>query len=190
MLAASLAVATLFAIAGLQAQTAKQRTDQSGQTSKDSAKGTVGMAKASAAGQRFVTGAVQADMAEVEIGKLPQQNGSSADVKSFGQMLEQDHGKHLQQAQQLASQVGVTPPSAPSAEQTATVDKLNKLSGAAFDKQFAAAMIKDHREDVAKFQKMAKQKNPVGEFAGQTVPTLQKHLQTAEALTSAKQSKR
>ncbi len=124
------------------------------------------------------------------MGKLAQQKGEGADVKQFGQMLEQDHGQHLQQAQQLANQVGMTPPTEPSAGQKATYDKLNKLSGAAFDKQFAAAAIKDHKEDIAKFQKMAKEKNPVGELAGKTVPTLQKHLQTAEALSSPKQSKR
>jgi len=188
MLAASLAIAVLFATAGLQAQTAKQPADQSTQTARDSAKRTVGMAKASAADQRFVIGAAQADMAEVAIGKLAQQNGGSADVKSFGQMLEQDHGQHLQKAKDLAQQLGVNPPSGPSAAQKAIYDKLAKLNGAAFDKQFAAAMIKDHKEDVAKFAKEAKSKGPVAGFAQETVPVLQKHLQTAQSLTQGKQS--
>jgi len=50
-------------------------------------------------------------------------------------------------------------------------------------------MVKDHREDIAKFEKKAKEKNSVGAFAEQTVPTLQKHLKTAQALTPARQSK-
>jgi putative membrane protein len=140
--------------------------------------------------QRFLADAIQADLAEVQIGKLAQQKGDNDQVKQFGQMLEQDHGQHLQQAQQVAGQVGVTPPTEPSAQQKATYDKLSKLSGASFDKQFAVAMVKDHKEDIVKFQKMAREKSPVGDLAGKTVPVLQKHLQSAEALTSAKSTKR
>ena len=190
MLATSVAVVTLFASASMQAQTAKQPADQSTQTSKDTTKATTGMARASAADQRFVAAAMQADMAEVEIGKLAQQNGGSADAKSFGQMLEQDHGQHLQKAKDLAQQLGINPPTGPSSPQKAIYDKLAKLNGASFDKQFAAAMVKDHKEDVAKFEKEAKSKGPVAGFAQETVPVLQKHLQTAQALTSAKPSSR
>jgi putative membrane protein len=146
--------------------------------------------KASKADQQFVTDAVRGDMAEVNIGKLAQQNGGSADVKSFGQMLEQDHGQHLTKAQNLAQQLGVTPPNAPSSAQKATYDKLSKLNGASFDRQFAAAMVKDHKEDIAKYEKEAKSKGPAAGFAQETVPVLQKHLQTAQSLASAKQSSR
>ena len=133
---------------------------------------------------------VQGDLAEVQIGKLAEQKGGSADVKSFGQMLEQDHGQHLQKAQTMAQQLGVTPPAAPSAAQMKVYNKLSKLNGAAFDKQFAAAMVKDHKEDIAKFGKEAKSKGPVAGFAQETLPTLQKHLQTAQSLTPTKQSSR
>ena len=43
-------------------------------------------------------------------------------------------------------------------------------------------------EDVAKFEKEAKSKGPVAGFAQETVPVLQKHLQTAQSLTPGKQS--
>src|SRR5262249_15386042 len=86
--------------------------------------------------QQFMTKAIQGDLAEVQIGKLAQQKGESSDVKQFGQMLEQDHGQNLQQAQQVANQIGLTPPTQPSAEQKATYDRLNRLSGAGFDRQF------------------------------------------------------
>jgi putative membrane protein len=140
--------------------------------------------KASKADQHFLTEAMQGDMAEVEMGKLAQQNGQSEDVKQFGQMLQTDHGQHLQQAQQMAQQMGVTPPTAPSAKQKAMHDKLAKEQGAKFDKAFAKAMVKDHKEDIAKYQKEAKSKGPLAQFAEQTVPVLQKHLQTAQSIES------
>ena len=148
--------------------------------------------KASKADQHFLMEGMQGDMAEVEMGKLAQQNGQSEDVKQFGQMLEQDHGQHLQQTQQMAQQMGVTPPTAPGAAEKAMHDRLAKEHGARFDKQFAMAMVKDHKKDIAMYEKQAKSKGPLAQFAQQTVPTLQKHLKTAQdiankgAMTGAK----
>ena len=63
-------------------------------------------------------------------------------------------------------------------------DHLSQLSGAQFDGQFDQDMVSDHKQDLGKFQKEAKSKGPLGDFVQQTIPTLQKHLQTAESLTS------
>jgi putative membrane protein len=132
--------------------------------------------------QRFLTEAIQGDVAEVNMGKLAQQKGQGDDVKQYGQMLQQDHGEHLQKAQQMAQQLGVTPPNSPNTKQQETYAKLEKLSGAAFDREFKQAMVKDHAEDIAKYKKEARSKGPLAEFAQQTVPTLEKHLQHAQAL--------
>jgi putative membrane protein len=61
--------------------------------------------------------------------------------------------------------------------------KLEKLQGAAFDKAYMDDMVKDHKKDVKDFQKQSKSaKDPeVKNFAAQTLPTLQEHLQMAEA---------
>jgi putative membrane protein len=64
------------------------------------------------------------------------------------------------------------------------------MSGAQFDKEFAQHMVKDHKEDIGKYEKEAKSKGPLAQFAQQTIPTLQKHLQTAERLAEQKSSKR
>lgn len=184
MLAVGLTAAMALGAAQAQAQTNNSNT-MSPPAMNNSSGNAAGMAhKASKADQHFLTEAMQGDMAEVEMGKLAQQNGQSEDVKQFGQMLQTDHGQHLQQAQQMAQQMGVTPPTAPSAKQKAMHDKLAKEQGAKFDKAFAKAMVKDHKEDIAKYQKEAKSKGPLAQFAEQTVPVLQKHLQTAQSIES------
>jgi putative membrane protein len=142
------------------------------------------------ADQTFLNDAVQGDLAEINMGKLAQQKGQSQGVKNFGQMLEQDHSQHLQKAKQTAEQMGVTPPSEPNAKQKKMYDHLSSLSGPQFDRQFAQEMVTDHKEDIGKYQKEAKSKGPLGDFAQQTIPTLQKHLQTAESLTSQRNSER
>lgn len=142
------------------------------------------------ADQNFLNKAMEGDLAEINMGKLAQQKGQSQDVKQFGQMLEQDHSQHLEKAKQTAQQMGFTPPTEPNAKQKKTYDQLSKLSGAQFDRQFAQDMVKDHKEAISTFGKQAKSKGPLADFAQQTVPTLQKHLRTAESLTGQKSSER
>ena len=142
------------------------------------------------ADQNFLNKAMEGDLAEINMGKLAQQKGQSQDVKQFGQMLEQDHSQHLEKAKQTAQQMGFTPPTEPNAKQKKTYDQLSKLSGAQFDRQFAQDMVKDHKEAISTFGKEAKSKGPLADFAQQTVPTLQKHLRTAESLTGQKSSER
>ena len=132
--------------------------------------------------QRFLAEVIQGDLAEVNAGKLAQEKGQADDVKQFGQMLQQDHGEHLKKAEQLAQQLGVTPPTSPNATQQATNTKLERLSGAAFDKEFKQTMVKDHNEDIAKYRREAGLKGALGKFAQETIPTLEKHLKHAHAL--------
>jgi putative membrane protein len=139
--------------------------------------------KADKGDQKFITEAIQGNLAEVKLGELAQQKGQSDGVKQFGQHLATDHGAANQKAMNVASQIGVTSPTEPNAKQKAIYDKLAKLSGPSFDRQFAQAMVKDHKEDIAKFQKEANKSTPAGTFAKEVLPDLQKHLQEAEKLT-------
>ena len=65
-------------------------------------------------------------------------------------------------------------------------DRLAKLSGEQFDKEFAKAMVDDHKNDIKEFEAQAKGTDDVASFAKNTLPTLQKHLQIAQSLTSQK----
>lgn len=146
--------------------------------------------KLSATDRRFMTNAIQGDLAEIKMGELAQRKGGSDAAKKFGQMLQQDHSQHLDKAKALAQQSGMVPPTQPDAKQKATYDRLSKLSGAQFDRQFARAMVSDHKEDISKYRKEAGSKGPLADFAQQTIPTLEKHLQTAENLSSQQSSRR
>ena len=129
--------------------------------------------------QTFIKDAIEGNLAEVQYGQLAQDKGQSDAVKSFGQMLVTDHSDANQKATAVANRIGVTPPSEPNAKQKAMYDKLSKLSGPTFDREFAKEMVQDHKQDISKFQQSSKKQNdPVGDFANQTLPILQKHLQT------------
>lgn len=175
-------VAIGFAAALALAGAAQAQTSQPSGANPANQTTQAGTQKATKAEQQFVKAAIQGDLAEVKMGQLAQQKGASQDVKQFGQTLQQDHSQNLQQAQQLAQQLGITPPSEPNAQQTKTYDRLSKLSGAKFDRQFAKDMVQDHKKDISKYQAEAKKQGPTAQFAQQTLPTLQKHLQMAESI--------
>ena len=63
--------------------------------------------------------------------------------------------------------------------------RLDKLSGAAFDKAYMAAMVSDHNEDVAAFQREAKAaKDPeLKAWVTKTLPTLQDHQKSAKEIS-------
>jgi putative membrane protein len=143
----------------------------------------------SATARSFLTDAAQGDAAEIKMGTLAEKNGSSAEMKDFGKMLVTDHTKAGQQVKATAQQVGATVEEQPNSEQQKDYDKLAKLKGAEFDKEFARMSVEDHQKDIAKFQKEASANDgAVSDLAKQQLPVLQKHLQMAQSLQSKQQA--
>jgi putative membrane protein len=130
----------------------------------------------------FATKAAEGGMAEVELGNLAQQRASSTAVKDFGKRMVTDHTKINDQLKSIAGKQGITLPTALDAKDQATMNRLSKLNGAAFDRAYMADMVKDHKGDIAEFQREANNgTNPeLKSFAGMTLPTLQEHLRLAE----------
>jgi putative membrane protein len=126
-------------------------------------------------------------MEEVELGQLAAQKASSPEVKNFGQHMVDDHSKANDQLKQLATQKGVTLPASMSAAQKQDVNKLSKLSGAAFDSAYVSMMVKDHKKDVAEFQKESKsgKDSDVKSWASTTLPTLEDHLKMVQGISSS-----
>ena len=151
---------------------------------KDTAKST---APKAAADQKFVMDAAKGGMAEVELGKLAADKASSSDVKKFGQRMVDDHGKANDELKKLAQNKNITLPTAVDAQDKATIDRLSKLSGDAFDRAYMQAMLKDHRKDVSEFRTESKSgKDPdVKAWASKTLPTLEEHLKMAQDTNKA-----
>jgi len=135
-----------------------------------------------AAGQKFLKEAIEGNFAEVQMGQLAKKQGNSDGVRSFGEMLEKDHSAANEKATAAAKSLGMTPPTAANKKQKADYDKMAKLSGEQFDKMFVKDMIKDHKKDIKDYEKAAKNKDAAGSYATETLPTLHKHLDTAQSL--------
>jgi putative membrane protein len=111
----------------------------------------------------FLRKAAQGGMAEVKLGQLAVQKGSSEDVKSFGQKMVDDHTKLNDDMAPIADSMGVRLPKDLSKDDQAEYDKLSALSGNDFDMEYLSFMVKDHHKDLREFRQ---------EEASTTDPTL------------------
>jgi putative membrane protein len=144
----------------------------------------------SSADSKFVQEAALGGQAEVELGHLAMEKASSENVKQFGQRMVTDHGRAGEQLKAIAESKGINVPSGLSAKDQALATNLKKLDGAQFDDAYMNAMVKDHKKDIADFQKASKTaKDPqVKQFVTETLPTLQEHLQQAEKIAPQQSS--
>ena len=139
--------------------------------------------EASSADQSFAKEAAIGGMSEVELGRLAVEKATDPRVRQFGQQMIDDHSKANDGLKAAASKEGITLPRDTDAKHQKTMERLQKLSGAQFDAAYTEEMLRDHREDVAAFEKEAKAGgSPVQKFAADTLPTLQNHLQMIEAI--------
>lgn len=139
--------------------------------------------KLSRADETFVKEVAEGGMMEVELGKIAATKATRDQVKAFGRQMEEDHGKANEELKAIAAQKGVDLPKALQGKHKRTVDRLSKLSGPEFDRQYMRLMVEDHKADLKKFQRQAdKGKDPeVKQFATKQVPVLEKHLEMAQA---------
>jgi putative membrane protein len=134
------------------------------------------------ADREFATKAARGGMTEVELGKLAQEKGSAKHTKDYGRMLVDDHSRMNSELKSVASRSNITLPADMGEEHRKTYDRLAKLSGAAFDREFFQEEISIHRKDIDEFQKEASSGSdmPLKDFASRSIPTLQEHLRLAE----------
>ncbi|HEX4576639.1 MAG TPA: DUF4142 domain-containing protein [Edaphobacter sp.] len=99
----------------------------------------------------FLRKAAEGGIAEVKFGQLAVQKGSD-DVKAFGQKMVDDHTRLNNEMAQIADSMGVMLPKSMNKEDQAEYDKLDKLSGSAFDMEYLTVMVKDHHQDLHAFR--------------------------------------
>jgi putative membrane protein len=130
---------------------------------------------------KFSSAAAQGGLAEVELGRLAVQRGSNPAVKSFGQRMIEDHSRANDELKAIATRKNIALPPDLNSDQKAMMEKLSKLSGAEFDKQYMSDMVKDHEADAKEFENQANKGTDadIKAFAAKTLPIIQRHLQMA-----------
>src|SRR5882757_3324175 len=73
--------------------------------------------------KKFLTDAIQGDMAEIEVGQLAETLGATEGVRNYGRLLPMDHGKAKDEAMKVARALGVSPPATAKPEAQKEYDK-------------------------------------------------------------------
>lgn len=133
--------------------------------------------------RHFLEDALKGDNSEIALGQMAAREGASRGVRAFGETLRRDHEGARAQVLPVAQQAGVPPTDELMPEARQEQRKLERLHGRAFDREFARYMVKDHKKDIAEFQKQARGRGPAADLARQTLPTLRKHLAMAQRLS-------
>jgi len=141
---------------------------------------------------QYLVDAAETDLKEIEIGKLAQQKGVDADVKSYGKMLVDDHTKSLNEVKALAEKKQITLPAAVTEDGQDDYNKLNEKTGLDFDKKFAEMMVDGHEKNIDKSQKASEKANDeeIRMWAAAKLATLTKHRDHAKTLKTKVDSKK
>ena len=142
-------------------------------------------ATAPASAQEFVTKAAQGGLAEVELSKMAQTRAHAAAVKSFAARMVHDHTQANSALQAIAVRKGLSVPTDTDAEHRALIGTLSQETGEQFDKDYVAAMTKDHDAAIGLFEGESSTTGPDAErraFAATTLPTLKMHRQMVTGL--------
>jgi len=141
--------------------------------------------KVSAKDRAFMAKAAQANMAEVETGKLAQEKSMNSEIKQFGQKMVEEHCKRLEELQALAKKKGETLPSSIDEPHQAQATALSRASGKEFDLMYVKdAGVADHKAAQQLFEDGTKSKDAdIKAFAKKVLPDIQHHLQMAESMS-------
>ena len=132
----------------------------------------------------YLVDAAETDLEEIEVGKLAQQKGTDAEVKSFGKMLVDDHTKSFNDLKSFSEKKQISLPLVATEDNKEAYNDLNKKTGLEFDKKFAQMMVDGHENAIKDAEKVSKdaKDEEIRMWAANKIPTLTVHLEHAKKL--------
>jgi putative membrane protein len=131
---------------------------------------------------QYLVDAAEVDMKEIELGKLAQSKGMSADVKALGKMMVDEHMKSSETTKALAAKKNVTLPMSLTEKGQEGMQDLNDKTGHDFDKAYADMMVDAHEKTIDKMENASEKATDeeIRMWAANMLPTLRKHLDHAK----------
>jgi putative membrane protein len=134
----------------------------------------------------FVNAAAVSDMYEVEAGKIAQERGQTAAVKSFGAKMVAAHTETTDKlkAALASTHPDITPPAHLDDRREGMIDELRGAKDVDFDGRYVAQQIDAHNEALILMKGYAKDGDTpaIKKLAAKTAPAVQMHLNMAEKI--------
>ena len=134
----------------------------------------------------FIREATSGNLLEVRLGQLAGSRAADSAVREFASRMVADHGSMQKQWIDLGKSTAVPVDIRLSPAQEREVTRLENLSGAGFDREYMATMIRDHEQDGSTFQRMepSLRSSDVRRLAASGLATIQEHLAMARQVAS------
>jgi putative membrane protein len=125
-----------------------------------------------------------ANKTEIQASQMALSQSQNESVKTFAQMMIDDHTAAEQKVSTLAGESGVMLPSKVDDKHQSLLDDLRGKSGPDFDRAYAKLQVDAHKETIDADQDEANNGNnpQVKALAGDLLGTLQRHLNMAQNL--------
>jgi|SRR5690606_16498882 len=132
----------------------------------------------------FAVKAADANLAEIELGKLALEKATDQRLKDFAQRMVSDHQKANDELMTIATSLNITLPPVVSEDHVDKQRKLRDISGDAFEEEYIDIMVSDHDRAVSLFEDAASDARnaDLQAFAAKTLPALKKHFEEAKLL--------
>jgi putative membrane protein len=132
----------------------------------------------------FLTEVATGVYKEVELSRLALQKASITKVKEFAKNMITDYDKNIEGLKELAGRKNLQIVLKEDDELKEQIKKLSGLEGVAFDKEYIKMMVKDHEEDVEKFNRQVRKGRDIETkaFASGKLNILRHHLDMAKTL--------
>lgn len=130
---------------------------------------------------------VEANLAEIETGKLALDKSRNVHIRAFAQKMIDDHTNAMQALQSLARNKGITLPTETDMQHKAMATGLSVLSGDTFDQQYLQHIgVADHQQtlDLLKQTIQTTNDRDLRAHATQMMPVVEQHLAIAQRMMS------
>ena len=183
-----LSLVVLSAVTGCGAEEPNKASDRAGAATPPPATDRAAAATAANTGEvDFLK--EQLDVGEKQIGlaRLVSDRATRPALVRFGETVLRDHQQATDALRQIAGRLGVQKTGQPEQLQVEG-ERLSKLSGVPFEREYLDEIIADHEDEVADLEKAASGGHPeIRQWATSTLPIMRRRLEEARELRKAGQ---
>jgi len=136
--------------------------------------------------KEFLARAIATDIAEIKFAETALKQTSNKDVERFARRMRDDHTKNRDNLVKRARDLKLAVLEGLDKEHQDELNRLSKLEGSAFDREYARCMVEGHEKALNMYVNWAdKAKDTeLSTQIKQTIPTLKEHLQMARDLSN------
>jgi putative membrane protein len=131
--------------------------------------------------------AAQMNAATIKFGELGSEKGQNAELKQFAAEMQKDHKQSLEKLEAIAKKQGVELPTSLDAKCQEEVNRLQALSGAEFDKEFAKGAVAGHAQAIAHLRQAALEtKDPeLAQYVRESMASMKRHQMKAREVAKS-----